>query len=88
GFFYSVFSNIWQIRRLAAKGNTKQQVQDEMGISNNWYFNNLWQDASKYQLQDMPRIFEALLDADRAAKGFSTVDPTTILLLMIRRILN
>ena len=88
GFFYSVFSNIWQIRRLAAKGNTKQQVQNEMGISNNWYFNNLWQDASKYQLQDMPRIFEALLDADRAAKGFSTVDPTTILLLMIRRILN
>jgi len=88
GFFYSVFSNIWQIRRLASKGNSKRQVQDQMGISNNWYFNNLWQEASNYQLQDMPRIFEALLDADRAAKGISTVDPTTILLLMIRRILN
>jgi hypothetical protein len=36
----------------------------------------------------MPRIFEALLDADSAAKGFSKVDPATILLLMIRRIIN
>lgn len=88
GFFYSVFSNIWQIRRLATQGNTKQQVQEAMDIDSNWYFNKLWQDASKYQLQDMPRIFEALLDADRAAKGFSTMDPTAILLLMIRRIIN
>lgn len=88
GFFYSVFSNIWQIRRLATQGNKKTQVQQEMGISNNWYFNKLWQDASKYQLQDMPRVFEALLDADRAAKGFTTMDPTAILLLMIKRIIN
>lgn len=88
GFFYSVFSNVWQIRRLAAKGNTKAQIQDAMGVSNNWYFNKLWQDASKYELRDMPRVFEALLDADRAAKGFTSMDPTTILLLMIKRIIN
>ncbi len=88
GFFYSVFSNVWQIRRLAAKGNTKAQIQDQMGIGNSWYFNKLWQDASKYELQDMPRVFEALLDADRAAKGFSAMDPTTILLLLIKRIIN
>ncbi len=88
GFFFSVFSNIWQIRRLATQGNTKQQIKEKMGINNSWYFNKLWQDASNYRLHDMPRIFEALLDADRAAKGFTSMDSTTILLLMIRRIIN
>jgi len=88
GFFYNVFSNIWQIRRLAGQGNTKKQVQNTLGINNNWYFNKLWQDASAFQLSEMPRIFEALLDADRASKGFSTMDPSTILLLMIKRIIN
>lgn len=88
GFFYNVFSNIWQIRRLASSGKTKKQVQEAMGISNNWYFNKLWQEASNYHLNEMPRVFEALLDADRAAKGFSTMDPATILLLMIKRIIN
>jgi DNA polymerase-3 subunit delta len=88
GFFYNVFSNIWQIRRLTASGQNKQEVQQTLGISNNWYFNKLWQDASQYHLHEMPRVFEALLDADRAAKGFSTIDPATILLLMIKRIIN
>jgi DNA polymerase-3 subunit delta len=83
-----VFSNIWKIRRLAGQGNTKKQVQNTLGISNNWYFNKLWQDASAFKLAEMPRIFEALLDADRASKGFSTMDPSTILLLMIKRIIN
>ncbi|MDX1671839.1 MAG: DNA polymerase III subunit delta [Balneolaceae bacterium] len=88
GFFYSVFSNIWQIRRLAEKGNTKEQIQESLGISNSWYFNKLWQESSNYHLHEMPRVFEALLDADRASKGFSTMDPATILLLMIKRIIN
>jgi DNA polymerase-3 subunit delta len=88
GFFYNVFSNIWQIRRLSAQGNTKKQVQDTLGIGNSWYFNKLWKDASAFDLAEMPRVFEALLDADRAAKGFTTMAPPTILLLMIKRIIN
>ena len=88
GFFYNMFSNIWQIRRLISQGNTKQQVKNTMGINNSWYFNKLWDDASHYRLNDMPVVFEALLDADRAAKGFSKMDPATILLLMIKRIIN
>ncbi|MDZ7659174.1 DNA polymerase III subunit delta [Fodinibius sp.] len=88
GFFYNVFSNIWQIRRLAGQGNSKKQVQNTLGINNNWYFNKLWKDASAFQLADMPRIFEALLDADRASKGFTKMDPSTILLLMIKRIIG
>lgn len=88
GFFYNVFSNIWQIRRLAGQGNSKQQVQNTLGINNNWYFNKLWKDASAFRLNEMPRIFEALLDADRASKGFTRMDPSTILLLMIKRIIS
>ncbi|MDX1637748.1 MAG: DNA polymerase III subunit delta [Balneolaceae bacterium] len=88
GFFYSVFSKVWQIRRLAAKNSSKSQIQKQMGIGSSWYFDQLWQDASKYELRDMPRVFEALLDADRASKGFTAMDPTTILLLLIRRIIN
>ena len=88
GFFYNVFSNIWQIQRLSAQGSSKKQVQNTLGVNNNWYFNKLWKDASAFRLSEMPRIFETLLDADRAAKGFSTMDPSTILLLMIKRIIN
>lgn len=88
GFFYNVFSNIWQIRRLTGEGNSKQQVQNTLGIKNSWYFNKLWKDASAFQLAEMPRIFEALLDADRASKGFTQLDPPTIFLLMIKRIIS
>lgn len=88
GFFYNMFSNIWQIRRLAAQGSSKKQVQNELGINNRWYFNNLWKDASTFKLHEMPRLFEALLDADRAAKGFTKMDSATIFLLMIKRIIN
>jgi DNA polymerase-3 subunit delta len=88
GFFYNTFSNVWRIRRLAAKGKSKRQVQETLSIHNKWYFDNLWKDASAFKMSEMPRIFEALLDADSAAKGFSTMDPGTILLLMIRRIIN
>lgn len=87
GFFYNMFSNIWQIRRLAASGMNREEVREKMGV-NHWYFKNLWKDSSSYQLNEMPRVFEALLDADRAAKGFTKLDPATILLLMIKRIIN
>jgi DNA polymerase III subunit delta len=88
GFFYSVFSNIWQIRRLLEKGMNKSRIQQEMGVNSNWYFNQLWKDASNYRLSEMPQIFEALLDADRAVKGYSTLDTSTILLLLIKRIVG
>ena len=86
GFFYSVFVNIWQIRRLMEKGMPKAQVQSQLGVRSDWYFNKLWQDSSQFQLAEMPRIFEALLDADRSLKGFSTLDPTSILFLLVKRI--
>ncbi|MFN1834000.1 DNA polymerase III subunit delta [Balneola sp. MJW-20] len=88
GFFNSVFINIWQIRRLSEKGLSQSKVQAELGIKSSWYFNKLWDDASRFHYNDMPRVFEALLDADRAIKGFSTLDPTSILFLLIRRMIG
>ncbi len=88
GFFYRVFCDVWQIRRLMEKKLSKQQIQSELGVKNSYVFNFKWKDASQYQLAEMPRIFEALLDADRAAKGFSTLDVPSILLLLIKRIIG
>jgi DNA polymerase III subunit delta len=87
GFFYSVFGNIWQIRRLMEKGLNRQQVQEELGTPH-YIFKNQYQEASKFSLAEMPLIFEALLDADRSMKGFSTLDHSTIFLLLIKRIVG
>ncbi|MBO6792263.1 MAG: DNA polymerase III subunit delta [Balneolaceae bacterium] len=87
GFFYSVFVNIWQIRRLAEKGVSKADIQSRMGM-NGWYFDRLWKDSANYSNADMPRIFEALLDADKSIKGFSTLDSTAILFLLVKRMIG
>ncbi|MEX0843725.1 MAG: DNA polymerase III subunit delta, partial [Balneolaceae bacterium] len=88
GFFNSVFVNIWQILRLSEKGIAKNEIQSELGIGSSWYFNKLWDDASNFRYGDMPRIFEALLDADRSIKGFSTLDSTSILFFLVKRIIG
>lgn len=88
GFFYNVFCNIWQICRLTEKGLSKNQIQDHLGIKSNYFFNAQWNEASRFSLAEMPRIFEALLDADSASKGFSTLDTSTIFLLLIKRIIG
>lgn len=88
GFFYNVFSNIWQIRWLASKGKNKSQIQSALGIGSSWYFNQLWKDASRFELSEMPRIFEALTDADSSAKGFTKMDSAAIFFLMVKRIIN
>lgn len=88
GFFYSVFSNIWQICRLSEKGLTKQQVQNQLNIRSNYIFNIQFEEASRFRLAEMPTIFEALLDADSASKGFSTLDTPSIFLLLIKRIIG
>ncbi len=87
GFFYSVFSNIWQILRQQEKGKGKKTISNEMSI-NPYYFNNLWKDAAHYNLQDMPRVFEALLDADVSAKGYSNLDMGGILMFLIERLIG
>lgn len=88
GFFYNVFGNIWQICRLRDSGLAKDQVQQKLGMKNNYIFNAQWNEASRFKTAEMPQIFETLLDADRAAKGFSTLDTPSIFLLMLKRIIG
>jgi len=88
GFFYNVFGNIWQICRLTEKGLNRQQVQDQLGVKNSYIFNAQMSEASRFKLAEMPEIFEALLDADSACKGFSTLDTSSIFLLLIKRIIG
>jgi len=73
---------------LMEKGLNKAQIQSQLGVKNGYVFNFKWKDASQYQLSEMPRIFEALLDADRSAKGFTTLDTPSTLLLLIKRIIG
>jgi DNA polymerase-3 subunit delta len=84
GFLYSVYSNIWLICRLRESGLSKDQIQKQSGIGKAFYYN--FKDASNFRLAEMPGIFEALLDADSAIKGFSTLDTPSIFLLLIERI--
>ena len=65
----------------------KAQVQSQMGM-NAWYFDRLWKDAANFRNADMPRVFEALLDADKSIKGFSTLDSTSILFLLVKRLIG
>jgi DNA polymerase-3 subunit delta len=88
GFFNSVFVNVWQILRLSEKGIAKNQIQSELGVGSSWFFNKLWEDASNFRYGEMPRIFEALLDADCAIKGFGTLDSTSILFFLVKRMIG
>jgi DNA polymerase III subunit delta len=87
GFFYNVFGNIWNICRLREQGLSRDQIQNELG-SSPYIFNHQWREASQFRLSEMPQIFETLLDTDRALKGFSTLDTSSVFLLMLKRIIG
>lgn len=86
GFFNKVFSDIWKITRLIEKGYNKDQIKSELGNPRAFYYQ--YKDAQNFRFSEMPRIFESLLDADRAAKGMSTLDNPTIFLLLIKRMIG
>jgi len=88
GYFYSMFVKIWQIRGLAKKNKNKKLVQDEMGIGNSWYFNQLWEQAEAFGMKQIHLAFETLLDADRAMKGFGDMDHRGIFLMMVERLVE
>jgi len=87
-FFYSVFSNIWQIQRLTQKGIPSTEIRSSIGVNSDWYFRNLVKDSRVFPPEQMPLIFEALLDADRSAKGMSKMHAKDILILTIKRIIG
>jgi DNA polymerase III subunit delta len=87
-FFYSVFSNIWQIQRLTQKGLPSAEIRTSIGVNSDWYFRNLVKDSKVFPPDHMPQIFEALLDADRSVKGMSKMQAKDILIITIKRIIG
>lgn len=84
-FMNSIFRDLWQITRLKSRGMSKDQVQKALDIHPRIFYHK-WREASSYRFDEIPFVFEALLDADQALKGHSTLDPASILLMLIRRI--
>ena len=87
-FLYSMFSNIWQIQKLRSKRITDQQIMKETGIGSPFYFKKLTGTAQAYSYQETLEVFETLLDADKAVKGFSNLDHEAVLLMTIKKIVG
>lgn len=85
-FLYSFYSKLWQIIKYKERGLTPAQIQSKVGIKSTFYFNNLMKDARNYRSADILVIFENLLDADKAIKGFGKLDPGSVLYMTIRKI--
>lgn len=85
-FFYTVFANIWKYQRMVQKGYTPAQIDKELGGPYRTKY--IAAEAKRFKQKEVLLIFEALLDADKAIKGFSKLDREAIFLLMLRRIVS
>lgn len=86
GFLYSTFGKIWLIQRLSRKGLTQGQIRKEAGINSSFYYDKLVKAGRNYSLEECPMVFETLLDADKALKGFSRETPEAIWLMTIKKL--
>lgn len=86
GFLYGTFSKVWQIQSLSKKGLTPDQIGTAVGAKG-YYLNKLSQMARKYPSAKMPEVFEILLDTDRAIKGFSKLDPSSVFMMGLKKII-
>lgn len=87
-FFYSYYTNIWQIQRLTQKGVASKDIKTKLGIASDFYFNNLVKESKKINPNHMPLIFEALLDADKSVKGNRSLEIKDTLYILIKRIIG
>lgn len=85
GYLTMYFTNLWQMHRLLQKGIGDMEVPKKIGM-NPYFYKNLKPALRVYPLNKIPFIFEALLDADRAMKGFSTMSPDAVYLMTLKRI--
>jgi len=85
-FFYSYYGNIWQILRLTQKGVANSEIRNKVGIKSEFYFNNLVKESKMYSFDRIYLCFEAVLDADKAIKGFSKLEPHDVLVMFLRRV--
>ncbi len=86
GFLYSYYTNLWQICRARDRGLAPDRIQQLTGVRSAYYFNNLMKDARSFHTQDFPIIFEILLDADKAAKGFGNLSAEDSFLMTINKL--
>ncbi len=87
GFLYATFGKVWHIQRLTRKGLTPGLIQETVGVKSNFYYKKLAGAGQKYPLSVCPWLFEALLDADKAIKGFSRQSPESVLLMTVKKLL-
>ncbi len=85
-YLYGIFGKIWHIQRLSRKGLTPRKIQETVGIKSNFYYNKLARAGNNYPLAVCPWLFEVLLDADKAIKGFSRQSPESVLLMTVKKI--
>jgi DNA polymerase III subunit delta len=85
-FFYSYYGNIWQILRLTQKGISSPEMRNKIGVKSEFYFNNLVKESKSYTFERLHNCYEAIVDADKAIKGFSKLEPLDILVMFIRRV--
>ncbi len=85
-YLYAVFGKLWHIQRLARKGLTPAQIRDAASIKSTYYYEKLARAGRQFPLSACPWLFEVLLDADKAIKGFSRQSPEAILLMTVKKI--
>lgn len=85
--FHASFWRVWQYKRLVSRQLTPDQISSQMGMSG-FRVNMISKDARRYQMHELPAAFEALLDADRAVKGFSKLDASAILVMLLKRLIK
>lgn len=86
GFLYATFGRIWHIQRLSRKGLTPDQIRDAAGISSTYYYDKLVKAGRNFPPGTCPRVFEIILDADKAIKGFGKETPEAIFLMTVKKI--
>lgn len=83
---YGNFTILWGFQKYSAKGMSQAEIASKLSV-NPYRLKYLAQEASNYRADEMPLIFEAILDADRAVKGYSKLDAKAVFILMLKRIL-
>lgn len=84
---FSTFTQIWQIQMFMHRRMSQQQVAQETGM-NNWVLKRSWAEAQKVPTAAIPKIMEALLDADKAVKGMTNHSAEGIMYMTLKRIIN
>lgn len=88
GYLTSLYTQIWQIQMMLQNRTRDDVIKKKLGIRSDFHLKHLKSDAGAYRHETLPRVFEVLLDADKAVKGFTTMDHDSIFLLTIQKLMS